>query len=282
MKKKYVVLGMSAMAAFLLALRGRRDAKGLEAMEGWLFAHRGYHMEPDAPENSLAAFRRAVENGYGAELDVHLLSDGNLAVLHDSRLYRMTGRNGIVEALTEEELPGILLGRSRQPIPTLAQVLELVDGRVPLIIELKTYRNNYRRLCERVFEELDHYQGPFCVESFHPQVVRWLRKNRPEVIRGQLSMNYLHERNGLSLPAAAAATGLVANFLTRPDFIAYRFCDRRTVSNRLCLSLWKIQGASWTLHDMDELKTARREGLWPIFENFDPATGKRLERAEDT
>ena len=268
-------------AGFIFSLKGRRS-KNLKKLDGWLYAHRGFHSEPDAPENSLEAFRLAVKNGYGAELDVHLLADGNLAVLHDSWLKRMTGKGGVVESLTEKELSGYHLGNSRQTIPTLQQVLEVIDGRVPLIIELKPYKDNYRPLCERVFQDLDRYDGVYCVESFYPQVLMWLRRNRPYVIRGQLSMNYFRDHKGLSFLRAAAASSMMANVLTRPDFIAYKYQDRRFVSNRICLKLWKLQGAFWTLHTPGELRTAQEEGSWPIFENFDPETGNRFDGAVDT
>ena len=276
-----VILALIAVG-YLLAIKGRRGARGLTDLDGWLYAHRGFHQEPDAPENSLAAFRLAVEHGYGAELDVHLLSDGNLAVLHDSRLKRMTGQDGVVEALREDQLADYRLGKSSEGIPTLSQVLQVVDGRVPLIIELKPYEGNDERLCERVFEELDHYQGLFCVECFYPQPLYWLKQHRPDIIRGQLSMNYFKEKKDLTLTCSIIGTGLLTNFLAAPDFIAYKFVHRRQLSNQLCLRLWKLRGAAWTIHTKEELAQARREGCWPIFENFDPETGRRFDDAVDT
>ncbi len=219
---------------WILAVGGRRGARQIHELDGWLYAHRGYHMEPDAPENSAAAFRLAAERGFGAELDVHLLSDGNLAVLHDSSLKRMTG-----EALTME------------------QVLEIFQGKAPLIIELKTHKGNHAALCQAVCRALEGYEGVYCIESFDPKVLRWLRKNRPEIIRGQLSTNFFREDADLSFPLAFLGTCMLENFLTRPDFIAYRFKYRRQPSNWICRSA-------------DELRAAQKEGLWPIFENFDP------------
>ncbi len=266
-----LVLGAAALSAgYTWLLGGRRGQAGMKELGGWIYAHRGYHHEPDAPENSLEAFRLAVENRFGIELDVHLLADGNLAVVHDSMLKRMTGRDVIVEMLREEELTEYKLGNSTETIPTFKQVLETVDGKVPLIIELKPYGKNYYRLCRRVFEELDLYKGSYCVESFHPQVVYWLRKNRPEVIRGQLSQNYYHDRGETNLPEAFGGTELLANVFGRPDFVAYRFKDRHHLSNQVCVKLHKLQGVSWTLKTKEELKAAQEEGYWPIFENFDP------------
>ncbi len=273
---------LTAAAVAALAVRGRRSQPGLEALDGWLYAHRGFHQEPDAPENSLAAFRLAVSRGYGAELDVHLLADGNLAVIHDSRLKRMTGKSGVVEALTEADLTSFTLGNSQECIPTLRQVLAAVNGQVPLIIELKPWMENDARLCRRVFQELDHYQGVYCVESFRPQVLWWLRRHRPQVIRGQLASNYFKEHKGLGPARTILGTFMAANFLTKPDFVAYRFSYRKQPANQLCMKAWKMRGAAWTIHNARELEQAQREGYWPIFENFDPETGKRFDGAMDT
>ena len=242
--------------------------------DGWLFAHRGYHREPDAPENSLAAFALAAEHGFGAELDVHLLADGGLAVLHDSKLKRMTGAKGVVEQLSLPDLRRFRLGSSSQTIPTLRQVLDIFNGKTPLIIELKPYDHNEAALTEAVCRELDTYPGVFCIESFHPEVLLWLRKNRPDILRGQLAMNYMNmkKRNGLSLSNALAGTYLLHTFLTKPDFIAYRFSERGNIGNQFQRRILRRAGATWTLRTPEDLKQAQAEGLWPIFENFDPTT----------
>ena len=255
---------------WILAVGGRRGARQIHELDGWLYAHRGYHMEPDAPENSAAAFRLAAERGFGAELDVHLLSDGNLAVLHDSSLKRMTGEALTIEDLTVQDLKDHFLGKSRETIPALEQVLEIFQGKAPLIIELKTHKGNHAALCQAVCRALEGYEGVYCIESFDPKVLRWLRKNRPEIIRGQLSTNFFREDADLSFPLAFLGTCMLENFLTRPDFIAYRFKYRKQPSNWICLKLWRLSGASWTIRSADELRAAQKEGLWPIFENFDP------------
>ena len=240
--------------------------------DGWFYAHRGYHggKDSEAPENSLAAFERAVENGFGAELDVHLLKDGNLAVLHDSSLKRMCGKKGIIEDLTLQDLGSCKLGKSNQTIPTFQQVLEVFSGRTPLIVELKPVGDNAAELTEKVCQVLESYDGVFCIESFDPKVLRWLKKNRPQILRGQLAMDYMKNRNGLSFIEAVIGTWLMTSFLTKPDFIAYRFTERRNLGNRFQLKVMKRRGAAWTLRTPEDLKKALDEGLWPIFENFDP------------
>ena len=257
-------------AAWLLAVRGRHNPEQLRNFYGWVYAHRGFHNRKDAPENSAEAFRRAVEKGFGSELDVHLLSDGGLAVVHDSNLKRVTGREIIVEDLRTEDLAEYSLLGTEQTIPTLRQVLDIYDGKAPLIIELKTWKKNDRALCEAVSRELEGYKGLYCIESFDPRAVRWYRKNRPSVVRGQLCANFLKNPGNLGIPEAFVATFLLTDFLTRPDFIAYKYADRGNLSNRICLHLWKMTGVSWTLRSEREMETAKKEGLLPIFEGFDP------------
>ena len=125
-----IVLGLSVL--FLLSLMGRTGHPGLKDLRGWKYAHRGLHGE-GIPENSMAAFRASLAGGYGIELDIHLLADGNLAVIHDSALKRTTGKEGFVEDLTTEQLKDFPLEGTQEVIPTFSQVLELYDGKAPLI-----------------------------------------------------------------------------------------------------------------------------------------------------
>ena len=132
---------------FLLSLRGRKDHPGLKALQGWSYAHRGLH-NAERPENSMAAFRAALDQGYGIELDIHLLKDGNLAVMHDSVLKRTTGRDGKIEDLTTAQLADYHLGGTDETIPEFLQVLDLFAGKAPLIVELKVADNNYAALAQ--------------------------------------------------------------------------------------------------------------------------------------
>lgn len=213
----------------------------------------------------------AVEHGYGSELDVHLLKDGNLAVIHDYELKRTTGAAGVIEDLAVDQLCEYKLEGTDECIPTLSQVLALYDGRAPLIVELKSSGGNTALLCNAVCKELDAYNGPYCVESFDPRCVAWLRRNRPDIIRGQLTENFFASPTS-KLPwyIKFVLRHQMLNFLTVPDFVAYRFKDRKTFSNILCRKLWKVQGVAWTLQTKEEYDTARAEGWIPIFEYFKP------------
>ena len=210
-------------------------------------------------------------HGYGSELDVHLLADGGLGILHDSRLQRVTGREGMIEDLTEAQLSRYRLCGSDCAIPTLRQVLQVYGGRAPLIIELKTAHGNHKALCDRVMEQLRDYDGLYCLESFDPLCVRYLRKRYPQVIRGQLCCNFLRDES-CPFPwlMRLIATSQIYLFLSRPDFTAFRFCDRKNLGTFLVRKLWGVRGVTWTLQTQQEYDTALREGWLPIFENFKP------------
>ena len=255
---------------YILALRGRRNHPKLSKLRKWSYAHRGLHSKPQIPENSLHAFYLALKKGYGIELDVHLMRDGELAVIHDSTLERTTGQKGKIEHLTTGDLSRYNLEGTDETIPLFKDVLAMYNGKAPLIIELKTAGNNAAKLCKAVFKLLDNYNGLYCVESFDPRCLLWLKKHRPDVCRGQLAQNFFKNPSGMGKFVDFILTFMLENFLTRPDFIAYKFSDRKNLSNVLCLKLWKIQGASWTLRNKKVYHEAIGEGLIPIFEKFEP------------
>lgn len=266
-----LLLGPILMAAVLWLLTVcRRSHRAWPVLRKYLYAHRGYHNKPTVPENSMAAFRAAVDRGWGAELDVHLMKDGSLAVIHDSSLLRTAGTDVAVEDLTAAELAAYPLEDSEERIPLLPEVLELFRGKTPLIIELKPVRGNHAALSKAVAELLDSYDGDYCIESFDPRVVRWFRKNRPEVCRGQLAENFLRSETSLPGFMKFLLTGLLLNFGTRPDFIAYKFEDRTCWGMGLCRFLQRPVEVSWTLRNKTDLATAQREGKLVIFEQFDP------------
>lgn len=266
----FLLIILALCILYLLSLRGRRNHPGLAALRGWCYAHRGLHSE-GRPENSMAAFRAALEGGFGIELDIHLLKDGNLAVIHDSDLFRVTGQQGKVEDLTTEQLKDYPLMGTGETIPEFRQVLELFAGKAPMIVELKSAGGNAAKLTETACKMLADYPGVYCMESFDPACIRWLWKNRPQIIRGQLADNTLRRSNiPYPLPVRLVTTFYLENFLTCPDFIAYRFEDRKTLSNFLCRKVWRLQGVSWTLRTKEDFDTALREGWLPIFEKFIP------------
>ena len=270
MNKKILWTIPAIGAGYLLALKGRTGHEGLQKLRGWNYAHRGLHGE-GVPENSLAAFRAAVDHGYGAELDVHLLKDGGLAVIHDSKLLRTTGQEGRVEDLTTADLKHYTLEGTDQTIPTFQEVLEVFAGKTPLIIELKPEGGNHAALCAAACAAMEGYEGIWCMESFDPRCVLWLKKHRPDIIRGQLAENSLkYPKNKLPLPLKFILSYHLENFLCKPDFVAYDYPTRKTLSNTICRKLWNMEMVSWTIRSPEDHETAVKEGWIPIFEHYLP------------
>lgn len=179
---------------FTLMLQCRRGHSAWGLLRLFRYAHRGYHDKPRIPENSMAAFRRAIENGFGAELDVHLMKDGRLAVIHDASLKRTAGADVLVEDLTAEELKTYRLEGTDEQIPLLEEVLELFQDLTPLIIELKAERGNHAALAEATCRMLDRYRVHYCIESFDPRCLIWLKKTA-------------RRSSGASCPSSSCATG---------------------------------------------------------------------------
>lgn len=261
-----LLLGFLYLAAIMPQLKKPASLKILSGFR--YYAHRGLHdNKSDAPENSLLAIRRAVEAGYGIELDVQLSKDGIPIVFHDFTLKRICKTNLKVSELSLCELKSLHLFSSEETIPTLEEVLAVVDGRVPLIIEYKL-EGLRCDVCRISDELLSHYHGAYCIESFHPLAVYWYRKNRPQVVRGQLSSNFLRE--GEFSPALFLVRHLLFNFLTRPTFVAYNCIDKRSLSRTICRSLYKNLSVAWTIHSEKELADNSSNFDWFIFEGFCP------------
>ena len=254
---------------YVLSVRGRTGHPGLQQLRGWNYAHRGLHNE-ERPENSMAAFGAALEHGYGIELDVHLMKDGNLAVIHDSSLLRTAGVDVKIEDLTVGDLASYRLNDSEEQIPLFRDVLALYDGKAPMIVELKAAENNHAALCRKVCDMLDTYKGVFCLESFDPRCILWLRQNRPEIIRGQLTEDYFKSNSKLPWILKFILKFQIENFMTMPDFVAYRCTDRHHFSNQIVRNVWGVQGVTWTIKSREDLNDAVQDGWIPIFESFEP------------
>ena len=262
-----ILILLAVFLAYLFCIGGRVGHTALQHLRGWSYAHRGLHND-QRPENSMSAFRAALEQGYGIELDIHLMKDGNLAVIHDSSLQRTAGADVRIEDLTTEQLTQYQLLGSGEAIPLFSQVLELFDGKAPLIVELKCTDNNHAALCKAACQMMDAYNGPFCMESFDPRAIAWLRKNRPDICRGQLSENWMGKKLPVPSILRWALTYHIANVYCRPDFIAYKFADRKAFGTNLCRKWMGVQGVTWTLRSREEYDIAISEGWIPIFENF--------------
>ena len=255
-------------ALYLLLIMPRVTPRPMCEFKGWYYAHRGFHdNKTDAPENSLKAMRLAVENGYGIELDVQLTKDEKVVVFHDATLNRICGVDAKVNSMTYEELQQVQLLDSEEKIPLFSDVLKIIDGKVPLIMEVKMV-NSKTRVCELANKELEDYKGFYCMESFHPFAVRWYKKHRPDVVRGQLSANFKKEGQKEGFQEWLVHS-LLVNVLGRPDFVAYSHKSAGNISRNLT-RLWGATAVAWTIRSQEELDNNRKSFDLFIFEGFRP------------
>jgi glycerophosphoryl diester phosphodiesterase len=188
-------------------------------LRGVVYAHRGLHGQGRV-ENSMGAFAAALEAGLGIECDVQRTSDGRAVVFHDWELDRLTIETGAVAARSVAELAGIELHGTAETIPTLRDLLELVRGRVPLLIELKSRKERpVSPLCRAVLRDLEGYLGPHAVMSFDPRVGHWFAGHSPVTVRGLV----VSEANARTFGGAVRRH--VALWRARPDFLAYDVRD---------------------------------------------------------
>lgn len=230
------------------------------------YAHRGLH--GDVPENSLAAFEAAAGEGYGIELDVQLSRDGEVMVFHDYTLSRMTGVGGKLSELTATELSELRLDGTNECIPCFSEVLSLVNGRVPLLVELKG-EDLDSALCVRVAELLKDYSGAYCIESFNPVLLGKIAKLLPGAYRGILYTNVVRDKKRWSA-INIALTLMATNIIARPHFIAYNEKNRNSLPVRICTRLFGAGRFVWTVRTPEEWHEAKKRGEHSIFEGFLP------------
>ncbi|MCI9439260.1 MAG: glycerophosphodiester phosphodiesterase [Lachnospiraceae bacterium] len=235
----------------------------------WLYAHRGLHdAKAGIPENSMAAFRKAVEAGFGIELDVQISRDSVPVVFHDFTLERMCGASGKVCDYSYEELQQFRLAGTGERIPAFAEVLQLVDGQTPLIVELKIERTDMT-VCREVDRLCLQYDGLYCIESFNPLAILWYRRHRRNIVRGQLSDAFLKEGE-YGGTGSFLLQNLLFNWVGRPDFIAYNCKYPKMLSRRLCRSFYRSKAAAWTIRSREQLAEARKYFDIFIFDGFVP------------
>ncbi|MBD5495876.1 MAG: glycerophosphodiester phosphodiesterase [Lachnospiraceae bacterium] len=240
---------------------------------GVLYAHRGLHNnKTEAPENSMKAFRMAVDAGYGIELDVQLTKDGIPVIFHDFTLERMCGVSGKIEDMTYEQLHQLSLLDTEEKIPTLKEFLEMAAGKVPLIVELKIEWTNLA-LCPVVDKMLSEYEGVYCIESFNPLALLWYRRNHREVMRGQLSTNFRLDGSYKNI-FYFLLTHLLTNCITGPDFIAYNCQFKSEPGRRICRKLYRNLAVAWTVKSQKQLESLKEDFDLFIFDSFVPDNAK--------
>lgn len=267
--KVIIVILIIVVIYLLMITPSLRKVPLMDELVKSLYAHRGLHdNSSDAPENSMLAFSKAVEAGYGIEMDIQLSKDNIPVVFHDFTLNRICGVDGKVCDFTYEELRQFSLCGTQQRIPRFEDVLKLVDGKVPLIVEFKIEKTDLS-LCPIADELLKEYKGKYCIESFNPLGVRWYKKNRSEVIRGQLSDAFLFEGEYVGF-LYFLLQNLLFNFIAKPDFIAYNRKYPDILSRKLCRYLFRNTAAAWTIKSQKQLDEAKKHFDIFIFDSFIP------------
>ena len=234
------------------------------------YAHRGL-FDCELPENSIPAFKAAVDGGFGIECDVQLTKDGKSIIFHDDTLTRMCGVERRVCELTLDEIKELKLAGSEYDIPTLEEFLECVGGRVPLLIELKGVTFN-TELCDTIAPILDKYEGEFVIESFNPILLGQMKDIRPNFIRGQLVTTLNREKNEASQGFLKnfLLAALMTNFISRPDFIAHDKKYPHGISLFLTTRVLGAKRCVWTVKNEEEYQNAIEKGVCPIFDGFTP------------
>lgn len=244
------------------ALRCHSDRK---ILDGLYIAHRGLHdIEAGIPENSLSAFKMAVDGGFAIENDIHLTRDGEVIVFHDDDLMRMCSVSGSPEDMTLSELKELKLGKTEERIPTLRECLDTIDGKVPLLIEFKVKSGSAAPLCIAAEKVLADYKGKYFVQSFYPFVLSWYKKNRKDVLRGQLSAAFKGDKLHMRLLGM-----LLFNFFARPDFVSYENETKNAIGRRICTMLGAFP-VGWTFKNQAEVDASKKDFKSYIFEGFLP------------
>ena len=247
------------------ALR-RHDNCGM--FRGSYIAHRGLHsINKGIAENSLSAYSESIKRNLPIEIDIRLSCDGEVVVFHDDDLKRVCGVDKKVIDLDLNELRKLQLLGTEDIVPTFKEVLELVDGSVPLLIEIKTTYGRDRELCEKAWGILKDYKGKYAVQSFYPPIIRWFKKNAPNVTRGQLATNFIKIEG--HKPIEPFAGFLIFNFLSRPDFISYEYKFPRILPLAVCRLLGAVTIA-WTYTEEKQIDETEDYFSAYIFENFEP------------
>lgn len=240
----------------------------MKIFDSWLvntyIAHRGLH-NSEYPENSLGSFENAIKHGFAIEIDVHIISDGTVVVFHDEHLKRMTNKDGYLSALKSEDLNTCFLANTTYTIPTLKEVLKLVDGKTPLLIEIKN-TGKVGELEASVIDILKDYKGEFAIQSFNPITLNYFFQNAPQFLRGQVSGS-LKDSNLSKLKKHFLKRMYFNKSLSKPHFIAY---EAAALPNRSTRKYKHLPLIAWCIKSQAEYLKVVKHCDNIIFENFLP------------
>lgn len=239
----------------------------MDIVNSWLLetpiAHRGLHSSGIA-ENSLSAFSNAIKKNYAIELDVRFTSDKQIIVFHDNTLARMTGADGYVENCTFPQIEHLSLKGTVDKIPLLTTALKLINGQVPVLIEIK----NEQKIGEfekALLKILSAYSGEFAIQSFNAHSLEWFKKNAPDIVRGQLcSFDYAREQGFLKHREYKTLKILK---ISEPQFLNYNF---KNLPNRFVKKHKDLPLIAYTLTNQKDYIKSLKLCDNVVFENFIP------------
>lgn len=205
--------------------------------KSYIIAHRGIHDNKTIYENTLESFKLALKQGLIIELDIRLTKDNQIIVFHDNNTKRITKQNKIIEENTYKELNN----QNIIHIPLFGEVLKLVNGKVPLLIEIKPTNKNIENI---LMDQLKNYKGKYAIQSFNPKVLYWFKRNYPKVLRGQLSHKYTKQK--LSSVKKLILSNMLLNSITKPNFISYKY-NELSIEQIKKLKKKNIRVIGWTI-----------------------------------
>ena len=249
----------------------------MDIFKSWIveqpIAHRGFFNYTDAPENTIAAFKRAIEMHYAIELDVQIIADGTPVVFHDSELSRLTHKDGYVSNLKQEDLKNYKIGKSEQTIPTLKEVLEAVNGKSPILLEVKNNSLKPQDDCQKIYEVIKDYNGEIAIQSFNPYALEWFANNAPQYKRGLLSSLWRKKNKDVepdtpkSFLTRIATSHLWLFKRAKPDFLNYEIRD---LPNRFARKHKNIPLLCWVAYNQAEYTEGMKKSDNIIFQDFVP------------
>ncbi len=228
-------------------------------------AHRGLH-DKTTPELSLESFEKAINAGYAIEIDVRSLKDGTIVCFHDETLGRMTGHDGFIANCNFADIAELKLLKTNEHIPTLKEALTFINGRVPVLIDIKNMQKiDFEKA---IWKELKSYKGEFAVQSFNPLTLEWFKLNAPQVKRGQLA-SFLKGENLPFWQKFSLKRMMFNKKVSEPNFINYALSD---LPNRF-VNKYKRQGLPimcYCVKTDEDLEKAKKVADNIVFENVKP------------
>lgn len=279
---KYLVFALILMgilaffiALILILMKPNRRRTNMEPFKNTFIAHRGLFNNVDLPENSYPAFEAAIDKNFGIELDVQLTKDNQLVVFHDGNINRMCGVKKKISSLTYEQLSSYKLLDTDLSVPLFEDVISLIDGKVPVIIEIKAH-GAFMKATKMLVKRLESYKGIYCIQSFNPAIIRWLKVNKPDITRGILSNDYLRLPKK-TLTQKLIVSNLLFNAWCKPDFISYNHEYPSKIALKVCKSFYNCNMVGWNIKSSENLDYAKKFFEVYIFDSFVPETKDKKE-----